>query len=118
MSIDNLITEIVTEIVTTEDTVTEIVTSVEQGPPGPPGSIGIDGLQGIQGEKGDVGGTYEHLQLVNSDSWIVNHNLGFRPNVSVLSVGGREMFAEVIHTSLNQVIIYFDEPRDGIATCT
>ncbi len=49
----------------------------------------------------------------SQDTWIVNHNLNKRPNIDVYSVGGKEMLAEIIHTSLNQVIVYFDEPLSG-----
>jgi hypothetical protein len=48
----------------------------------------------------------------------VNHNLGFRPAASILSVGGKEMWAEVIHTSVNQFIAYFDAPISGVAICS
>ena len=75
-----------------------------QGPPGPPGSSST--------------ASFEHAQSSASDTWTVNHNLGFRPAVSVLSVGGKEMWAEVIHTSVNQFVAYFDAPTTGIAICS
>lgn len=87
-------------------TITEKVflTKAMQGPPGPPGS--------------SSNASFEHPQVSASDTWTVNHNLGFRPAVSILSVGGREMWAEVIHTSVNQFIAYFDAPTSGIAICS
>lgn len=83
---------------------TEMV--VGQGPAGPPGA------------PGPYGGQYEHNQGAASDSWVVNHNLGFRPNVTLLSVGGAEMIAEVLHMSENQARVYFDQPRAGLAVCS
>lgn len=82
----------------------QILAVAEQGPPGPPGS--------------SSNASFEHPQVSASDIWTVNHNLGFRPAVSILSVGGREMWAEVIHTSVNQFIAYFDAPTSGIAICS
>jgi hypothetical protein len=72
---------------------------------------------GVKGDKGDPGlnAIYEHVQSSASSTWTVNHNLGFRPNVSVKTVGGVEVFVEVLHASINQVIIYFDTPIAGIA---
>lgn len=79
---------------------------------------GDPGPQGIQGVKGDIGGTFEFPQNAPAAMWTVNHNLGFRPAVKALSVGGVEMMAEVIHANSNQVFIYFDDPKVGIATCS
>lgn len=82
----------------------QILAVAEQGVPGPPGV--------------SSNASFQHTQAVASDTWTVNHNLGFRPAVSLLSDGGREMWAEVIHTSVNQFIAYFDAPTSGIAICS
>jgi hypothetical protein len=92
----SVLQEVVAEVV--------IVSESEQGPPGPPGISG--------------GANFSHTQSVASDTWTVNHNLGFRPAVSTLSVGGREMWSEVVHASVNQFIAYFDAPVSGIAICS
>lgn len=68
---------------------------VRQGPAGP------------QGEKGEIGGTFSHSQTVASTAWTVNHNLGFKPSVTVLTEGGKERLAEVSHVSVNQLIVNF-----------
>lgn len=76
------------------------------GPPGPPGPTG-------------PGGEYHrHDQVTPADLWTVNHNFGQRPVVGVFDTGGREVWAEVIHFSDNQVLIYFDGPLAGYAICT
>jgi hypothetical protein len=74
-----------------------------QGPPGPPGMPG----RGL-GFEADFAAAAE---------WVVNHNLGFRPLVSVLTPGGAEMDAEVLHTSLNQCRVYFSAPAAGRVRC-
>lgn len=56
----------------------------------------------------------EFLQLTPNVMWTLNHNLGYRPHVTVLSDGGVEMISQIIHTSINQVLIYFDEPKKGL----
>jgi hypothetical protein len=62
--------------------------------------------------------SYLHPQPAASTTWTVNHNLGYRPAVTALSVGGVEMFAAVVHTSVNQAVITFDQPTAGQAICS
>lgn len=73
---------------------------------------------GVKGDKGDAGAGGDHLQhdqTVAASTWTINHNFGARPNVSVYSTGGNEMWAEILHTSLNQTQILFDAPTAGFA---
>lgn len=78
------------------------------------------GLTGTSGTAGGGAGapSYLHSQPTPSTNWTVNHNLGYRPAVTALSVGGVVMFANVIHTSINQAVIEFDQPTAGQATCS
>lgn len=58
--------------------------------------------------------TYEHVQSPAAATWIVNHNLGRRPAaVSVRSPGGREVTADVLHVSVNQLVVNFAGPTVG-----
>lgn len=50
--------------------------------------------------------------------WIINHNMGFRPNVRTYSPGGREMLGEMVHTSQTQAVVYFDGAVAGFAVCS
>lgn len=75
-------------------------------------------VQGLPGPPGNAAIHYEHLQSIAAREWVVNHNLGLRPQVNVLSLGGATMWAEVIHSSLNQTIVYFDDPQTGIVVCS
>jgi hypothetical protein len=61
---------------------------------------------------------HEHQQPIASEVWTINHNLGFRPAVSVLSTGGMLMLAQVVHANLNQVLVYFDAPTSGQVVCS
>lgn len=63
-----------------------------------------------------VGG-FEFTQESPALTWIVNHNLGYNPVVTVLSVGGLVLDASVLHTSVNQVQITFLTPTAGSARC-
>jgi hypothetical protein len=49
---------------------------------------------------------YFHNQSVASNTWVVNHNLGYRPTlVAFMDAGGSEFFATADHTSLNQFTV-------------
>ena len=64
------------------------------------------------------GVAYQHNQASATNAWTVNHNLGFRPSVSILDTGGNEIEADVRHTSANQLVIYFAIPLAGVARLT
>lgn len=59
----------------------------------------------------------EYVFYKNSPAmqWIINHGLGYKPNVAVYTTGGVEIEAEVIHTNNNQVVINFTLPTAGFA---
>lgn len=67
---------------------------------------------GSGGTAGAAPASFEQA-FASTVSWIVNHNLGREPFISVLSVGGSELIAEVQHTSINQSIVYFSSPQAG-----
>lgn len=91
------------------------VSLVNTGLVGPPGPQGEQGEQGIPGPVGEY---YKHDQVIAADTWVVNHNFGIRPLCSAFTVGGMMMWADIQHTSINQITIYFDAPVSGYAVCT
>jgi len=80
------------------------ISTVNTGFPGPPGAA--SNLY------------YQHDQLVAAATWIINHNLGTRPNVAVYTTGGLEVWAEVLHLTANQAQVLLDVPMAGFALCT
>lgn len=73
-----------------------------------------DFLQSIAGSQDKH---FSYLQSTPSEAWTINHNLGVYPTVQVLTMGGIEVYAEVIHSSVNQFIVYFDSPTTGQVIC-
>lgn len=71
---------------------------------GPPGRPGLSGDAALQ---------YTHTQSVASDTWVVNHNKGYRPNAIVYSIGWIEIEAAIIHTSENQILVQLNSPMTG-----
>lgn len=98
--------------VVTERVIVQTVTVGVEGPQGPPGT----GVMGPQGPPGPAGGSrHTHVQSTPSATWTVAHNLGAKPLVTVLSPGGVEVIAQVLHLSVNVTQIFFDSPATGSA---
>lgn len=72
---------------------------------------------GIQGPAGASGSTYEHTQAAAASTWTINHNLGFRPNVQLRSVGHVLIGGDVQHPSTTQAIANLESPFAGYARC-
>lgn len=76
-----------------------VVENATSGPPGPPG-----GTAGVN-----------FTQSTPSSVWTINHNLGYRPGVELFDTGGNEFVAQVLHTSVNQVVVTLADPIAGSA---
>lgn len=66
---------------------------------------------------GSSSAAYVHTQTTESVEWIVNHNLGVKPVVEILTTGGALVDAEVLHVTNNQLRIYFATLFTGEARC-
>lgn len=62
--------------------------------------------------------SYNHTQSSASNTWVINHNLGYKPVVQVYSVGGAEVEAEILHSTINQVQVLFNASYAGYARLT
>jgi hypothetical protein len=95
------------------------------------GTQGTAGLQGISGAALDntddlTEGTtnkyftvtrvsYEYTQGSASSSWVVNHNLGFKPNVTVVDSAGNIVEGEIAYTNSNSLTVSFQSAFSGYA---
>ena len=102
-----------------------------QGATGAQGTAGSEGLQGISGAALDntddlTEGTtnkyftigrvsYEHTQGVTSASWVITHNLGFKPNVTVVDSAGNIVEGEIAYTNSNSLTVSFSSAFSGKA---
>jgi hypothetical protein len=117
-----LVSEVrVEEVVEGDERIFEVIL---QGRPGPRGSDAYEVAveEGFLGSRQDwldsLVGTvpsYTHEQLSPSTTWIANHNLGYRPNVSVVNSGGQEVDVEISHTTVNQTVISSNVAFSGLA---
>lgn len=86
------------------------------GSPGAPGTPGAPGPQGPPGPGGGGGGGsgQSYTQAVASNTWIVNHTMGFFPAVSTFDTTGAEIRGNVAHTSGTQVVVAFNVAVSGV----
>lgn len=59
--------------------------------------------------------SYMHTQNAVSNSWVINHNLGFRPNITVQDSAGTTYEGEINHTSANSLTVSFSAAFSGKA---
>lgn len=75
---------------------------------------GPQGPRGVAGSGGSASGQ-TFVQASPSMVWTINHNMGVSPSVDLFTSGGLEMIGEVLHTSVNQVVISFNVAVAGFA---
>jgi len=56
---------------------------------------------------------YVHTQASPADVWVVNHNLGFKPSVTVVNNSGEVLIGEVQFTAEQQITVRFTAPFSG-----
>lgn len=101
------------------------------------GTQGVQGTAGVQGATG-IGGasvdntddvpegalnkyftvervSYEHMQGSASNSWTITHNLGFKPNVTVIDSAGNIVEGEIAYTNTNSLTVSFQSAFSGTA---
>lgn len=121
------------------ENVVEISTIGVQGPRGkgvlhgegvPSNSLGIDGefyidtsvnkmygpkTSGSWGDPVNLGGTYVHTQDVASDTWVINHNLDYYPNIEIVDSAGNDVVGNYQFVNANTLVATFTDPFAGKA---
>jgi hypothetical protein len=87
------------------------------GPTGATGSTGATGPQGLQGLKGDRGdgASFTYEQQVDSTTWTITHNMGYRPACTVQDYGKITIEGELDHIDVNSLFIRFSNAVSGYA---
>lgn len=73
------------------------------------------GVPGPPGQNGSSGAGFTFYQNTPSETWLINHNLGFYPSVDLFNTGGMEILGEVVNTSVNQTIVNYNGAIAGSA---
>lgn len=107
-------------VVEVHDDFTEVVLS-DVGEPGPSGPEGPQGPQGPQGPTGtttiEVVGNLAYIWTQNDplDTWLIQHNLGFFPAVTVVDSGGTTVEGTVRYIDDDAVEVTFTSAFGGNA---
>ena len=59
--------------------------------------------------------SYAHTQGAASNSWVITHNLGFKPNVTVVDSAGNIVEGEITYTNTNSLTVSFASAFSGNA---
>lgn len=79
-------------------------------------TIGETGPAGPAGPSGSSTAAYTHTQASPSATWVITHNLGYRPaGVHVEDSGGSDVEGDVTHDSVNQLTLTFGASFSGVA---
>lgn len=69
----------------------------------------------VTGGGGGSGGTYTHNQTSPASTWIIIHNMGFFPQVTVVDSTGEQVEGEVDYIDANTVNVTFSSAFSGKA---
>lgn len=99
---DVTVVRVVNEVtVTKTESTVELTAPGPQGPPGPAGAAG--------------GSVFTFTQSTPASTWIVDHNLGRKVQVTIFDASGNVVYSDVAHGSVNQATITFASPVAGSA---
>lgn len=59
--------------------------------------------------------SHRHIQTSNSNEWIITHNLGYRPSVTIIDLDGDVVNAHITYNTNNQLTLTFAQPIKGEA---
>jgi hypothetical protein len=81
----------------------------------PPANPAINLNQITVGGVNSPAVAYHHTQGTSSATWVIAHNLGFKPNVTVQDSGGSIVEGEIAYTSVNSLTVTFTGAFSGNA---
>jgi hypothetical protein len=72
-------------------------------------------LQSGGGGLDEADKNYYHSQGTPQEEWVIEHNLGKYPAVTVINSAGEQIYCDVKFDSINQVTLKFGSPLSGSA---
>lgn len=77
--------------------------------------VSIEPFDGFILHSASIIGDYNHEQTLEADEWIINHNLGKKPIVTLVDENDIVMVGTIQYMSLNQIKVNFSAPVKGRA---
>lgn len=62
-----------------------------------------------------AGSRYTHFQGTPESTWIIEHGLGYNPNVSTVDSAGNEVYGDVFYANPNRLVVAFGAAFTGSA---
>lgn len=81
----------------------------------PPGAPNITVNEITVGGINQPSVAYHHTQGTSSATWVINHQLGWYPNVTIQDSGGSIVEGEITYTSVNSLTVTFTGAFSGNA---
>lgn len=75
----------------------------------------VEALEQGAGASGEGDKNYYHSQGTPQEEWVIEHNLGKYPAVTVINSAGEQIYCDVKFDSINQVTLKFGSPLSGSA---
>jgi hypothetical protein len=91
------------------------VLSVDGSPAGSAPPVGSPILVSFAATSAGRPSSYTHAQGSPATVWVIPHNLGFRPNVTVEDSAGTTIEGEIVHDSADQLTLTFSAAFSGVA---
>jgi hypothetical protein len=86
-----------------------------EGPEGPEGPTGETGAAGPQGAPGGLASSFTFVQSLPLATWIIVHNMGTYPSVTVIDSSGNWVIGGIHYDSVYQVTLTFSGAFSGTA---
>jgi hypothetical protein len=67
--------------------------------------------------SGTTSEEYVHNQAIPSAAWIIEHNLGGYPSITVIDSANSQVEGDVVFDSTNQITVSFSSAFSGKAVC-
>lgn len=98
----------------------DTVAAIHAGPPNPATVLHVldSGTVDESNLHANTAHNFEFIQSSPSDTWIVAHNLGYHPAVSVVDSAGSWVIGDVSHADANNLTITFTGAFAGRAYCS
>lgn len=117
-------------VIVQSDVKTDVIEVHDPGVAGPPNNLAVGSvttgnapavtISGISPNQTidfviPVGGTYVHTQYSSSATWTITHNMGYKPNVTVVDSAGTIIEGAIDYQTGNTIVLTFSAPFAGTA---
>lgn len=75
----------------------------------------IQGPKGDKGDPGASGASFIHNQIASSNTWIIQHNLGYYPNLTTVDTAQNTIEGDVYYNNIDEITINFETSITGTA---